>query len=663
MKAITLLESITGIRDKYILEAHEEVSPQRKRPSNRKFLLIAAILALMLLLAGCVAYVLSLRDLKVGDWSAAQGQPAATDKNELISLQGFAGTPGYQALQEWLAFREAYDPDRNLLNLSPFDDYVEPEEYRVYTCYTREMVEKVDELCQKYSLNRITEVYVTAPEEEVYEAVGIPGVLNPNAPAEVQTYGWYYTSDGSFHLEGDAALAGEESDPIAFQYSCVRKDSFCDYTLNVGDIDRYEQWRVSQDGRQVLLALSWEKGLILADLDDCFISVNILPGAQPLSQEVLEAFASIFDFSISPQPIDAAAANQREAAREAQQAHIRLENQQATAPKSYEEYFLAHRSDTNGYYTLLDFDGDGTEELAVGYGSAQDYSMLYTLKNGYMEELPFDAYYTGFWIRWAQDGTPVIQSTQVHGNQTYYLFLEVDGDTLRYRDFLKRDLSSNTDGPWFRCTNAPGEDVRTFRESPMYWEEISLEVYDSICDEFAYREPEMHSFAEGAVSATDLYTRFQSLFPDKMLFYFQDDFDNDGVLDLAVMYDGLFRAVCLLDGQGRMLTQWIHEDGFLFYEAHNAGAQPVSNEGKLPGFTETRDGVEYHTFLSILKDGFFLRDCLRYDPNGGDAKWAKAELDSWDIPVESIPEQWKPISQQEYQQLLESYQVFVYEAG
>ena len=55
MKAITLLESITGIRDKYILEAHEEASTQRKRPSNRKFLLIAAILALMLLLAGCVA--------------------------------------------------------------------------------------------------------------------------------------------------------------------------------------------------------------------------------------------------------------------------------------------------------------------------------------------------------------------------------------------------------------------------------------------------------------------------------------------------------------------------------------------------------------------------------------------------------------------------------
>ena len=288
--------------------------------------------------------------------------------------------------------------------------------------------------------------------------------------------------------------------------------------------------------------------------------------------------------------------------------------------------------------------------------------MLYTLKNGYMEELPFYAYYTGFWIRWAQDGTPVIQTTQVHGNQTYYLFLEVDGDTLRYRDFLKRDLSSNADGPWFRCTNAPGEDVRTFREGPMYWEGISLEVYDSICDEYAYREPEVHSFAEGAVSATDLYTQFQSLFPDKMLSYFQDDFDNDGVLDLAVMYDGWFRAVCLLDGQGRMLTQWIHEDGFLFYETGNSGEE-VSDGEKLPGYTQILDGVEYHTFLIILKDGFFVRDCLRYDPNGGDAKWAKAELGTWDMPAESIPEQWKPISQQEYRQLLDRYQVFVYEAG
>ena len=112
-----------------------------------------------------------------------------------------------------------------------------------------------------------------------------------------------------------------------------------------------------------------------------------------------------------------------------------------------------------------------------------------------------------------------------------------------------------------------------------------------------------------------------------------------------------------------MLTQWIHEDGFLFYETIDAGTQEASNEGKFPGFSETLDGVAYHTFLRILPDGFFLRDCLRYDPNGGNAKWAKAELESGNMPAESIPEQWKPISEQEYRQLLERYQDFVYEAG
>lgn len=662
MKSITLLESITGIRDSYILEAHQESSAMHKRPSRRKFLLIAAILALMLLLVGCVAYVLSLRDLKIGDFTPAQGQSAAPGKHEMISLQGFAGTPGYQAHREWLEFRQSYDPDGNLLNLSHFDDYVEPEEYRVYTCYTQEMVEKVDELCQKYGLNRITKVFVSSPEEEVYEAVGIPGVLNPNTASQVQTYGIYYTSDGSFHLEGDAIPAAA-GDPISFQYTCVRKDSFCDYSLNVGDIARYQQWPISLDGRQVLLALSWEKALILADLDNCFVSVNILSGEQQMTQDSLEAFARLFDYSISPRPIDIAAADRREAEREAQQERIRLENQRSTAPKSYAEYILAHRSDTGSYYTLLDFDGDGIDEMATGFGGAQDYSMLYTLKNGYVEELPFGAYYTGFWIRWAPDGMPVIQTTQVHGSQTYYLFLEVDGDTLRYRDFLKLDPTSNADAPWFRCTNAPGEDVQTFRESPMYWEGISQETYNSICDKYAYREPEVHSFAEGAVASTDLYSQFQSRFPDKTLFYIQDDFDNNGTLDLAVMYDGWFRAVCLLDGQGRMLTQWIHEDGFLFYETIDAGTQEASNEGKFPGFSETLDGVAYHTFLRILPDGFFLRDCLRYDPNGGNAKWAKAELESGNMPAESIPEQWKPISEQEYRQLLERYQDFVYEAG
>ena len=100
MKAITLLESITGIRDKYILEAREEPSQQRKRPSRHRFLLIAAVIALMLLLVGCVAYVLSLRDLKIADFTPRAGgqkradlPPGLRGKSRIPGAPGMAGVP------------------------------------------------------------------------------------------------------------------------------------------------------------------------------------------------------------------------------------------------------------------------------------------------------------------------------------------------------------------------------------------------------------------------------------------------------------------------------------------------------------------------------------------------------------------------------------------
>ena len=58
MKSMDLLETIGSIRDKYILEAHSQTAAPKKRIPTKRLVLIAAIIALMLLLVGCVAYIL-----------------------------------------------------------------------------------------------------------------------------------------------------------------------------------------------------------------------------------------------------------------------------------------------------------------------------------------------------------------------------------------------------------------------------------------------------------------------------------------------------------------------------------------------------------------------------------------------------------------------------
>ena len=80
MNAMDLLETIGGIRDAYVVAAHS-ARKQRRMPRKR-MLLIAAIIAVALLLAGCtVLYVLRLQNLRVRtitiqDWQYdADGTP------------------------------------------------------------------------------------------------------------------------------------------------------------------------------------------------------------------------------------------------------------------------------------------------------------------------------------------------------------------------------------------------------------------------------------------------------------------------------------------------------------------------------------------------------------------------------------------------------------
>ena len=93
MKSMDLLETIGSIRDKYILEAHSQNIVQKKRIPSRRLFLIAAIIALMLLLVGCVAYILGLKDMYVGkivqpgDVIGFMGRTGYSDKENTNNIE------------------------------------------------------------------------------------------------------------------------------------------------------------------------------------------------------------------------------------------------------------------------------------------------------------------------------------------------------------------------------------------------------------------------------------------------------------------------------------------------------------------------------------------------------------------------------------------------
>ena len=120
MNGKDLLIDLGNISHKYYEEAENgNISATAKYKTFRKPLLIAAIIGLLTLLIGCAAYFYSLQQLVVIDHTKeviavveedisknvtetvpeADAGPIVAEK--VLSLQGYEGSPAYQALQEW----------------------------------------------------------------------------------------------------------------------------------------------------------------------------------------------------------------------------------------------------------------------------------------------------------------------------------------------------------------------------------------------------------------------------------------------------------------------------------------------------------------------------------------------------------------------------------
>ena len=94
MKPMDLLETMGSIRDKHIVNAHSEQNVARRTVPFRRVLLIAAVIAMLLLLVGCVAVMLGLDDLIIGTFFY-NGTNGESKSGDFISLQGYIDSDNY----------------------------------------------------------------------------------------------------------------------------------------------------------------------------------------------------------------------------------------------------------------------------------------------------------------------------------------------------------------------------------------------------------------------------------------------------------------------------------------------------------------------------------------------------------------------------------------
>ena len=328
MTSLELLESFVAVKDKYVLEAHDEELPEnnivpfdnraqseqdsvhavkkqsRRRAPMKKSALIAIIAAAVLCLAGFAYAVIKLQELSLGEYTYTQPDrlnPSETVHvtSEFISMQGLKDSAEYRATKEWNDFLNSYDTDGKILskvgnNPTGFEGL-----NLFYQVYTQEMYDKLVEIADKYGLRLHTEMNAVDQEELDYRVGG-------SFMGDELSRGWAYIyEDGTFQFDGEALL-GEKVVYMQFRRSV--KGTLEEPILNIGNVEEYQEVPYeTSSGESVLLELGTDHSLIYADFEECFVLMNVLAGTEDsfldgakgsITMDDLKKMADGIDFTI-----------------------------------------------------------------------------------------------------------------------------------------------------------------------------------------------------------------------------------------------------------------------------------------------------------------------------------------------------------------------------
>lgn len=280
-----------------------------KRRTHRLAKRLVVLAAVVCLLAGTAAAVsqgwfglgnLEFREGKDAPAASASAEGGESVPTGIISLQGCAGSPEYQASAEWQAFLNGYDT-----HTAAREDDEHPgqvaEKYALYGVYDQVMADKLDEIVEKYGLVLHREINIVDHDELAYRVGG-----EFLGEGHGRYWGYIY-DDGTFQIDGDDWVEGYGQ--VDYQLRRTVKGVFDEVYLNVIDVGEYSQWRYeTASGEEVILALGTGKALILGDFSECFVAVNVLAGTETDSEDIfssgpifaadLEALADSIGFQV-----------------------------------------------------------------------------------------------------------------------------------------------------------------------------------------------------------------------------------------------------------------------------------------------------------------------------------------------------------------------------
>lgn len=663
MNSFEILQAMNEIPGEDILAARDRLGyGQECRTEHRRmpkrFVLLAAIVALIALLVGCaVAYVLNLQSMKVGEYSyhipdayddegnliPADTRPPATQ----LSLQGV----NMDALAEWVAFTNSYDPD---LVIAAESDRTGsawkniPDNYHhTYGCYSQEMVDKLDEIVEKYDLKLLSDCTICQSYESdvLLNMLGLEGLLISGGQADAEYGGGYFFPEGTFNLSvtlhpnmDDWQLGKVYAD---YRYSV--KEFFDPVTGTIHGIENCKQWNYTRaDGQTVLLVHNENTARIYADLPDAFVSIWIDPttwvGGEtaPLTAEALEQVAELFDLSAKPQEVDMSRLPQLQAEAQAKQ-DAKFEAKKAEFEEKtisgYEE-FVRYRLEQsfapeNLFYIHYDVNGDGVEELVINGldilslkdGQSYQYFSLASVNVTLPDFFPCE--------------NNVFEVCSEFSNTHFYYFYQADAETA---DFITGLVHNTTKDIWYlspdgsdnltQITQAEAQHTRdTYKRIDVDW--LPLKKYGMDVASIHYTDP----YAKYIASKLERYdngTDFE---------YTLLDVDGNGVDELIA------RDVYVQTNGEEYTVLSIHtiKDGKTWEEGGEYIFTYVCEGGILEetldfAYADDGDGDIYHSFYKWTEDGAVFIEKISKDRLSGRWSHTKDEQDRKIITKEKAAE-------------------------
>ena len=636
MKEKRILYAIGYVKDQYIEEMYETELPAIKKYSPRRIVMIAAVIALLLLLMGCaVVYFLSLQDMKVGEYNFYVPPAYDEDGNLIpvethapitqISLQGV----NKDALAEWLAFTNAYDLDLEIAGQAdqaakagnPWDI---PENYHyVYGCYSQEMVDKLNEIVEKYDLKLLsTDIPCEHYESSMlFGALGLDGIIVPGTAAEAEYFGGYFYPEGTFDIDFEISMDTNdwklENAFAGCRYSV--KEFFDPVSGSIRDVDEYTQWNYTRkDGKTVLLVLNKDTARIYADLPDAFISIFVEPviwvngEKTAMTASALEQISELFDLSIKPGTVDMARVEQLKA-----EAQANYEAEKADALKNHEAKFNAGYQEFVNYrlettynpesmsYIMYDVNSDGTDELIIQYCD------ILSMKDGTSYKY-FDI--TEVKIAGATfypcEGDTFELCHELFAMHQYYYY-QAEAESV---SFITGVIHDTNEDIWYRSLNGGSYDENV--------EQITAEEAQQIRDSFTRIDVDFLPLVKYGQEVTSIYLTdpYARYIADKMERYADAenyqyallDVNNDGIEEL-ITRDSIMHT----NGE-TYLTLSIHtiRNGEL-WDMGIYGFDYVCEGGILEesdDYVGREDGSLYHAFYRYTDNGFEMIEKVVRNP-------------------------------------------------